>query len=100
MKQGPNIAHSVRDRLINLSKERNEDYNHVLTRYGLEIFLVRLAASKHRNAFVLKGAMLFALWTKRSFRATKDMDLLGLGNPSADALRATPPRYMCNCGGA
>ena len=46
--------------------------------------LFRLAASKHRNRFLLKGATLFTVWEGIPHRATKDLDLLGLGTASVD----------------
>lgn len=74
-------AASVRQRLLNLAKERGEDFNFVLLRYGLERLLFRLGQSRHARTFVLKGAMLFPLWSGSPHRATKDMDLLGSGPP-------------------
>jgi hypothetical protein len=56
-----NIAASVGRRLRNLARRRNEDFGLVLTKYGLERVLFRLSRSKHRDAFVLKGALLFEL---------------------------------------
>jgi hypothetical protein len=40
-----NLAASVRQRLFNLAQERREDSGLVLTKYGLERFLYRLAQS-------------------------------------------------------
>jgi predicted nucleotidyltransferase component of viral defense system len=74
-------AASVRQRLLSLAKERGEDFNFVLLRYGLERLLFRLGESRHAGTFVLKGAMLFPLWSGSPHRATKDMDLLGSGAP-------------------
>lgn len=45
----------------------------------IERFLYRLGQSKYREQFVLKGAMLFALWDKTTYRPTKDLDLAGYG---------------------
>ena len=72
-------AASVRQRLLNLAKERGEDFNFILLRYGLERLLFRLGQSRYASTFVLKGAMLFPLWSGSPHRATKDMDLLGSG---------------------
>jgi hypothetical protein len=58
-----------------------EDFNFVLLRYGLERLLFRLGQGRHAGTFVLKGAMLFPLWSGSPHRATKDMDLLGSGPP-------------------
>lgn len=86
-RQPLNIVASVRQRLMNLSRERGEDFQLVLTRYGLERLLYRLTQSPHAAQFVLKGAALFQLWTGQPHRATRDLDLLGQGAPSPDRLR-------------
>ncbi len=77
-----NLAVSVRQRLLNLSRTRGEDFQFVLTRYALERFLYRLSQSEHRDVFVLKGAMLFQLWGNQPHRPTRDLDLLGRGEIS------------------
>jgi hypothetical protein len=81
------IGASVRARLLRLSTDRSEDFQLVLTRYANERLLYRLARSSHTASFVLKGAALFALWTARTHRATRDVDLLGFGEPSAERVR-------------
>ncbi|MCE5270102.1 nucleotidyl transferase AbiEii/AbiGii toxin family protein [bacterium] len=73
------VAQSVLDRLLNLSRKNREDYNLVLTRYGIERLLYRLSQTKHADRFVLKGAMLFMLWMNQDYRPTRDIDLLGFG---------------------
>lgn len=83
----PNLPSSVRQRLLNLSKEENEDYQFVLTRYALERLLYRLSKSKYCDQFVLKGALLFVVWSNQRYRPTKDMDLLGFGDSSPERLR-------------
>jgi predicted nucleotidyltransferase component of viral defense system len=77
-----NLAASVRQRLFNLAQERREDFGLVLTKYGLERFLYRLAQSQYREQFILKGALLFELWTRRPYRPTRDLDLEGQGESS------------------
>jgi predicted nucleotidyltransferase component of viral defense system len=77
-----NLAASVRQKLFNRAQERHEDFGLVLTKYGLERFLYRLAQSKYRDQFVLKGALLFELWTHRPYRPTRDLDLEGHGENS------------------
>ena len=84
----PNVAASVRQRLLNRSRETGEDYNLLLTRFGNERLLYRIGASPHADRFVLKGAMLFAAWTGTPHRPTRDLDLLGRGDPSPDAVAA------------
>ena len=76
-----NLTASVKQRLLDLSRERGLDFNLVLTRYGAERLLYRLSCSDHRDDFVLKGAMLFLLWSDTGHRPTRDIDLLGKGSP-------------------
>ncbi len=80
-------AHSVRQRLLNISNERAVDYNLTLIWYGLERLLYRLSRSKHSERFILKGAMLFTVWSGRTFRPTKDIDFLGYGDSSPEYLK-------------
>jgi len=82
-----NIAASVRQRLLNLSRSRKEDFNLILTRYAVERFLYRLSQSNHADIFVLKGAMLIAILIGKAHRPTRDLDLLGFGDPEAQAIR-------------
>ena len=81
-----NQQHSIRQRLLNLSRQRNEDFQFCLTRYALERFLYRLSKSGHVERFVLKGAFLLMAWTNQPYRPTKDLDMLGFGEPAPDIL--------------
>lgn len=74
-----NVAASVRQKLLTLAQERKEDFQLVLVRYGVERLLHRLGQSTHRNRFVLKGAMLFQVWSGQPHRSTLDLDLHGSG---------------------
>lgn len=65
------LAASVRQRLLNLSVNRGEDPNLTLTRYALERFLYRLSHSEYAERFILKGAMLFALWMGTEHRSSR-----------------------------
>jgi hypothetical protein len=60
----------------------------LLTRYANERLLYRLANTPSASRFVLKGAALFALWTGHPHRATRDIDLLGSGDPSEAHVRS------------
>lgn len=60
----------------------------MLTRYANGRLLFRLASSRHAQAFVLKGAALFTIWTGKPHRATRDVDLLGFGDPGIESVRA------------
>jgi predicted nucleotidyltransferase component of viral defense system len=87
MKNPPrNVAASVRQRLLNLSKASGVDYNQLLIHYAIERLLYRLSRSRHRENFVLKGAMLFAIWEGSPHRPTQDVDLLGFGDRSPDRI--------------
>lgn len=81
---GRNVAASVRQRLFNIAAKESSDFGFVLTRYGLERVLYRLSRSEHRDNFVLKGALLFQVWARTPHRPTKDLDLLGRGEPSTE----------------
>ncbi len=83
-----NMGASVRARLLNLAKERRQPNDLLLTRYALERFLYRLSTTKHRECFVLKGAMLMTTWFEDPFRPTRDLDLLGYGDPDSEAMLA------------
>lgn len=75
------ISASVKARLLQISKERREEFQSLLTRYAAQRFLYRLSRSAHQQNFVLKGATLFAHWTGDIHRPTRDLDLLGYGDP-------------------
>ena len=89
MKKNPiqNLAASVHARLLKRTELGGEDYQFVLMRYGAERLMYRLSQSEYASNFVLKGAMLFLVWTGAQHRPTKDMDLLALNSASVDRLR-------------
>ena len=79
---------------MNLAKERNQPLDLLLTRYALERFLYRLSLSRHRDRFVLKGAMLLASTMHDPHRPTRDLDLLGFGDRDPGAMIETV-REIC-----
>ncbi|MCK5243276.1 nucleotidyl transferase AbiEii/AbiGii toxin family protein [bacterium] len=81
-----NVAASVRQRLLNIIRETGDDPNFVWTRYATERLLYRLSVSSYAGDFILKGAMLFMVWTGQSYRPTMDMDFLGYGDNSSERL--------------
>ncbi len=87
-KRGKNMAASVRDQLLTLARERGEDFQLLLTSYGLERLLYRLSHSDYRDRFILKGAMLFVLWGEQPHRPTRDVDFLAFGDNSEARLQA------------
>jgi predicted nucleotidyltransferase component of viral defense system len=94
-KKPKDVAASVRQRLLNLSRKTGEDFQLLLTRYAIERLLYRLGSSEYAGRFVLKGAVLFTLWTGQSHRPTRDLDLLGFGESSAAAVEAVV-RALCS----
>ena len=84
-----NVGASVRERLRRWSRETGEDFQFLLRRYTAERFLYRLGESPHRERYVLKGAMLLALWGEAVYRPTRDIDFTGYGSSAADDVRST-----------
>lgn len=80
---------SIHARLLNLAKARGDDFNMVLTRYAIERFLYRLSLGPAREAYWLKGALLFDLWFDVPHRPTRDADFLGFGPADIEALAST-----------
>jgi len=81
------LAESVRHRLLNLSRQKSETFNLILTRYGVERLLYRISQSKWKKDFLLKGAMLFSLWYDSPHRTTKDLDLMAYGTANSGYLK-------------
>jgi predicted nucleotidyltransferase component of viral defense system len=58
----------------NLSKKSNVEAEIILRNYMMERFLERIAASKYKRNFILKGGMLIAAMVGIDTRTTMDMD--------------------------
>lgn len=84
-----NVSASVRARLLQLAKATGQSFDLVLTRFALERLLFRLSQSPHAGRFVLKGAMLMMSWFDDPHRGTRDLDLLGFGNPEPEPMLET-----------
>lgn len=82
-----NLPASVRQKLLNLSEKRKEPFDLLLVRYGIERLLYRLSQSRQAEKFLLKGAMLFALWDEKAHRPTRDADLLSFGSVELKAIK-------------
>jgi predicted nucleotidyltransferase component of viral defense system len=87
-------AASIRQRLLDRAKARDENYQLLLDVYAVERLIYRLSISQFNDRFVLKGAMLFALWFDTPHRPTRDADFLGLGALDAEQL-AIIVRGLC-----
>ena len=90
-----NIGASVRARLLDRARTAKTDFQILLTRYALERLLYRLSVSDLHERFVLKGAMLFAIWRDDPFRPTRDLDLLGSGDTDPATIAASI-RSICS----
>ncbi len=90
-----NLAASGRQRLQNLARQRQEDFQFVLGRFALERLLYRISQSGHHDEFVVKGAILFHLWSDQPHRSTRDLDLLARGDHSIGHLEEAF-REVCN----
>ena len=86
MKGKTNMAASVTARLLNRARATGDDFQRLLIGYCFERFLYRLGTSTLRDRFVLKGAMLLRVWSEHPYRATRDLDLLRLGEASTEAV--------------
>lgn len=88
MKPPPkDLVASIQARLLQHSRTLGVDHQLTLVRFAGERLLYRLAASEYTGKFILKGAALMLLWLGEKIRPTKDIDLLGSGDTSAEELK-------------
>lgn len=83
-----NLPASIRQKLLNLARARNEDFQLMLVRYAIERLLYRLSISSYADRFILKGATLLGIWGDISYRPTRDVDFLTYGRDTAEAIAA------------
>jgi predicted nucleotidyltransferase component of viral defense system len=93
-KDGPNIAASVKNRLLVLSRAQGRSFDILLVRFALERVLYRLSISKYADQFILKGGMLVTHWLPHNNRETRDMDFLGFGDSSSQGIVTTFSEVM------
>lgn len=81
-----NVAASVRQKLLNKSREEKRPFQELLQYYAMERFLYRLSQSPHKHCFTLKGALM--LWTMQgpNSRPTRDIDMLGETSNEPEAI--------------
>jgi len=84
----PDIAASVKARLLTGARERGEEFERTLTRFAAERLLYRLGASAAREQVLLKGAAMLSVWLPEPYRATRDVDVLAFGASDEAAIRA------------
>ena len=76
-KEPKDYGKSVKAKLLNLSKTERISYQLLLIRYVHERLLYRLAQSKYKNSFYLKGGALLYAHEQLKARPTLDIDFLG-----------------------
>lgn len=64
-------------------------------RYGLERLMYRIGQSAYAETFIVKGAMMFLVWSGATYRPTKDLDLLAVESASIERL-AEIFRELCD----
>jgi hypothetical protein len=84
----PEVAASVRARLLNQARQSGEEFERTLVRFAAERLLYRLGACAARDRCLLKGASLLAVWLPDPYRATRDVDVLASGAADDAAIRA------------
>ncbi len=72
-----NITASVQEKLKNIAKKENKNFDLILLLYLQERILFRLSKSKYKDHFVLKGGLFLYTISQSYSRPTKDIDLLG-----------------------
>lgn len=76
MTRQPNIATSVRSRLLNIARKEGRDLDQLVLLYMQERLLYRLSISKYCDHFVLKGGLFLYNIAGLKSRPTKDIDFL------------------------
>ena len=81
-KENKDYGKSVKAKLLNLSKAEGLPYQPLLIRYVQERLLYRLAQSRYKHRFYLKGGAL--LYAHEQFKARPTLDIDFLGNSIAN----------------
>ncbi|MBI1320156.1 MAG: nucleotidyl transferase AbiEii/AbiGii toxin family protein [Candidatus Hydrogenedens sp.] len=82
-----NTPASVHQRLLSHARSEGLRFNDVLQRYAMERWLYRLAKSCHNEQFILKGALMLAVWDVPVTRSTRDIDMLARMQNDLDGIR-------------
>jgi hypothetical protein len=83
-----NLAASVHQRLLNISKQSKRPFNELLQYYALERWLYRMSRSEYSERLVLKGALMLLVWDIPVTRPTRDIDLLGWLSNDLESIRS------------
>ena len=84
----PDVAASIKDRLLRTVRSRGEEFERTLARFAAERLLYRLGESPARSRCLLKGASLLSVWMDDPYRATRDIDISVFGASDDDAIRS------------
>jgi hypothetical protein len=87
-KELKNISLSVHQRLLNKARQTSRTFNELLQHYAIERFLYRISKSPNSDRFILKGALMFSVWSSLNSRPTMDIDLMGRIDNSLDVIVA------------
>ena len=69
-----NSVQAVKDKLKNVSREKNVDFNSVMRFYMYDWFVERLSKSKYKDNFILKGGFYLSKLFGLDNRSTMDID--------------------------
>lgn len=67
-------SRQLKDLIRNMSKNKNTEAHILMCNYMMERFLERIALSKYKDNFILKGGMLVAALVGLDSRSTMDLD--------------------------
>ena len=82
------FAFEIRKKLLKVAQETGRPSQEILQYYAMERFLFRLSESEYQKRFILKGGLLLHARELTNFRATQDIDLLGVTNNIPDHIAA------------
>lgn len=69
-----NSAQATKDKLKNIAKEKNVDFNSIMRFYMYDRFIERLSKSKYKDNFILKGGFYLSNLFGIDSRSTMDID--------------------------
>ena len=95
-KENKDHGKSIKAKLLNLSKAERLPYQPLLIRYVQERLLYRLAQSKYKHRFYLKGGAL--LYAHEQFKARPTLDIDFLGNSIANDKKIIEEAFSEICG--
>lgn len=92
------FAKSARDRLLLQTQKVHGNYQQILIRYFHERLIYRLAQSRYKSSFYLKGGSLLFALDPIIARPTLDVDFLGINFPSKPELLHSMFAEICSQG--